>query len=101
MPKMAATAMTRWKWPTTKYVACSTMSIEGWARKNPLTPPLMNIETKPSANSEAVLIRNFEPYKLPSQINTMIVEGIVITSVGKENASDEKGFIPLTNMWCP
>ena len=29
------------------------MSIEGWARKNPLTPPLMNIEINPSANSEA------------------------------------------------
>ena len=37
------------------------MSIEGCARKKPLTPPLINIETKPSANSEAVLMRNFDP----------------------------------------
>ncbi len=56
---------------------------------------------KPSANSEAELIRNLEPYRLPIQINTMIVEGMVMTRVGKENASDENGFIPLTNMWCP
>ena len=30
-----------------------------------------------------------------------MVEGIVMASVGKENAIDEKGFIPLTNMWWP
>jgi len=28
----------------------------------------------------------------------MIVAGIVIISVGNENSSDEKGFMPLTNM---
>src|ERR1700733_13760218 len=98
---MAATAMTRWKWPTTKYVACSMMSTEGCARKKPLTPPLTNIEMKPSANSDAELIRSFEPYRLPTHMSTTIVEGIVIIKVGKENASDENGFMPLTNMWCP
>src|SRR5271156_3934773 len=98
MPNMAATPITRWKWPTTKYVACSMMSIEGWARKKPLTPPLMNIEIKPSANSDAELMRNLEPYRLPIQIRTTIVDGIVITRVGNEKASEETGFIPLTNM---
>jgi len=58
----------------------------------------MNIEMKPSANREAVLMRNLEPYRLPNQIRTMIVAGIVMISVGKENASEEIGFIPLTNM---
>ena len=77
------------------------MSIEGCARKNPLTPPLMNIEMNPSENRDAVLMRSFEPYRLPSQISTMMVEGMVMTSVGNEKASDETGFIPLTNMWCP
>src|SRR5271169_4237166 len=43
----------------------------------------------------------FAPYKLPSQIKVMIVAGMVIVSVGKENSSDENGFIPLTNMWWP
>ena len=37
------------------------MSIDGWARKKPLTPPLMNMEMKPSENREAELIRNLEP----------------------------------------
>jgi hypothetical protein len=74
------------------------MSIECCARKKPLTPPLTNIETKPSANSEAELMRNLEPYRLPIHINTMMVAGMVMTSVGKENASEENGFIPLTNM---
>src|ERR1700693_799417 len=89
MPNMAATPITRWKWPTTKYVACNMMSIDGWARKKPLTPPLMNIEIKARENSDAELIRNFAPYRLPSQIRTMIVEGMVITSVGNEKAREE------------
>ena len=42
-----------------------------------------------------------QPYRLPIQIKVRMVEGIVITSVGKENINDESGFIPLTNMWCP
>ncbi len=74
------------------------MATEGWARKKPLTPPLTNIETKPSANKEAELILKFEPYKLPIQINTMIVEGMVMAKVGNENTIEEKGFIPLMNM---
>jgi hypothetical protein len=69
--------------------------------KNPLTPPLTNIEINPSANSEAVLILSLDPYRLPIQIKTMIVAGIVMISVGNEKASEETGFIPLTNMWCP
>ena len=75
--------------------------MDGCARKNPLIPPLTNMETNPRANREAELMRSFEPYKLPIHINTMMVAGIVIASVGNENASDENGFIPLTNMWCP
>src|SRR4029077_16343655 len=98
MPNMAATPITMWKWPTTKYVAWSMMSIEGCARKKPLTPPLTNIEMNPKANSEAELMRSLEPYRLKTWINTMMVAGMVMTSVGKENASDENGFMPLTNM---
>src|SRR5207248_9536165 len=99
MPNIAATPITRWKWPTTKLVACSMMSIEGCARKKPLTPPAMNIEMNPSANSDAELIRSLAPYRLPIQMSTTMVEGIVMTRVGNENTSDETGFMPLTNMW--
>src|SRR5579863_9060 len=98
IPNIAATPITMWKCPTTKYVACNMMSMEGCARKNPLTPPLTNIEIKPNANSDAELIRSFEPYKLPIHIRTTTVEGMVIISVGNENASEETGFMPLTNM---
>ena len=75
--------------------------MEGCARKNPLTPPLTNMEMKPRANSDAAVIRIFAPYRLPSQIKVMMVAGIVMIKVGNENISEEKGFIPLTNMWCP
>ena len=77
------------------------ISSEGCAKKKPVIPPLTNMEMKPSANREAVLIRNFEPYRLPIQISTMIVAGTVIANVGNENAMEENGFIPLRNMWCP
>jgi len=53
------------------------------------------MEMKPNANREAELIRSFEPYRLKVQISTTMVAGIVMTSVGKENASEENGFIPL------
>ena len=59
------------------------------------------METKPSANSEAAVMRSFDPYRLPSQIRVRMVAGMVITSVGKENINEENGFIPLINMWCP
>ena len=74
------------------------MSVEGCARKNPLIPPLMNTETKPKQNSEAVLNLNLAPYTEPTHIRTATVEGIVIISVGTENRSAENGFSPLTNI---
>ena len=77
------------------------ISMEGCARKKPLTPPATNIQINPSTNNDAELMRNREPYRMPIHIKTMMVAGMVMISVGKENASDEKGFIPLTNMWCP
>ena len=35
--------------------------MEGCARKNPLTPPLTNIEMNPRQNSDALLMRRFDP----------------------------------------
>jgi len=75
--------------------------MEGCARKNPLTPPLTNIEMNPRQNSDALLMRRFDPYRLPSQIKVMIVAGIVIIRVGNEKTRAENGFMPLRNMWCP
>src|SRR5436853_7262249 len=77
------------------------MSLDGCAKKKPLTPPLTNMEMNPSAKSDAALMRMFAPYRLPNHISVMIVAGIVIVSVGKENNNEENGFMPLTNMWCP
>ena len=77
------------------------MSVEGWARKNPLIPPLTNTDTKPSANSEAPVKRSRPPYTVPIHNKVTIVAGIVITSVGTENSVAENGFIPLRNMWWP
>ena len=74
------------------------MSIAGCARKNPVMPPLTNIEMNPKANRDAELIRNFDPYKLPIQMRVKIVAGIVMMRVGNEKTKAENGFIPLTNI---
>jgi hypothetical protein len=75
------------------------INIDGRLRQEKAaTPPLTNMDTKPRAKRDAEVICMFAPYRLPSQIRVMIVAGMVIVSVGKENKSEEKGFIPLTNM---
>src|SRR5664279_2660246 len=61
MPNIAATPITKWKCATTKYVACSTESMDGCARKKPLIPPEMNTDTKPRQKSIDVVNRIFDP----------------------------------------
>ena len=39
------------------------MSMDGCAKKKPLTPPLTNMEMNPSAKSDAALMRMFAPIK--------------------------------------
>ena len=75
------------------------MSIEGCARKKPLTPPLTNIEMKPKCKQRSRINPQLGTIQTANvQISTMMVDGMVMISVGKENASEENGFIPLTNM---
>ena len=71
------------------------------AAMSPATTAIQRVLITPSANSDAELIRSLAPYRLPIQMSTTMVDGIVMTRVGNENTSDETGFMPLTNMWCP
>src|ERR1035438_7654289 len=75
MPKMAATPMIMWKWPTTKYVSWKYRSSAGCPRKMPLTPPVTKSETKPSANSMAVVKWILPPHSVPIQLKVLMAEG--------------------------
>ena len=75
------------------------MSIEGCARKNPLTPPADEHRNESQRKQRSRIdLEIASRTRLPSQISVSTVAGIVIVSVGKENASEDIGFIPLRNM---
>src|ERR1043166_10150451 len=67
----------------------------------PLSPPVTNSETNPSANIIAVVKRILPPHNVPIQLNVLIALGTPMHMVSTENAIAEYGFIPLMNMWCP
>ena len=39
-------------------------------------------------------------YKVATQLNTLMAEGMATTKVRKENTRTAVSLIPLTNMWC-
>src|ERR1017187_356463 len=86
MPKMAATPMIMWKWPTTKQVSWKYRSSAGWPRKIPLSPPVTNSDTKPRANIMAVVKRILPPHKVPIQLNVLMADGTPMAMVSTENA---------------
>src|SRR5438045_9472739 len=61
MPNMAATPMTKGKWPTTKYVPWRYVSIVGWDRQKPLMPPPTKTHTNPRQNRDGVAKRMRTP----------------------------------------
>src|ERR1039458_8783479 len=93
MPKMAATPMIMWKWPTTKEVSWKYRSSAGWPRKIPLSPPVTNSDTKPRANIMAVVKRILPPHKVPIQLNVLMADGTPMAMVSTENAIAEYGLM--------
>src|SRR5687768_9041418 len=98
IPKIDATPITRWKCAVTKYESCIARSRELCPSTNPVIPPETNNETKPRANSIAVVKRILDPHNVPSQLNVLTADGTPIESVRIENAIDEYGLMPLMNM---
>src|SRR5436190_10988825 len=77
------------------------MSIGVAAIKIPDRPPMMNIDTKESANSIGVVKWIFAPQIVPSQLKTLIALGNAINIVATMNVMPSTGLMPDTNMWCP
>lgn len=57
------------------------MSSPPFANNTPVTPPIVNRNTNPSANSIGVLYRILPPYNVPSQLNIFIPVGTAIIIV--------------------
>ena len=74
------------------------ISIGVAAMKIPLSPPMINIETKLMANSMAVVNSIRPPHSVPSQLNTFTALGRAIIIVETINVMPSAGFIPDTNM---
>ena len=67
----------------------------------PVNPPLINVETNPIENNIAVFIWRFPFHRVVIQLNAFTAEGIAINKVVNVNTEPRKGFIPVTNIWCP
>src|SRR6266508_6538567 len=85
---------------TMKYESEVWMSIGTAPSMIPDSPPMTNIETKPSANSIGV-----DKFSRPSQVvasqeKTLIPVGTAIRSVVTIIGTRSQGAMPETNMWC-
>ena len=65
----------------------------------PDRPPMMNISTKPIANSMGVVKRSWPPHMVPIQLKIFTAVGMAISMVVNENAVSAIGPRPVVNMW--
>ncbi len=66
----------------------------------PESPPITNIEMKPSAKSIGVLRWIFPSQSVASQENTLTPVGTAISRVEIIIGMRSQSAIPATNMWC-
>src|SRR5216683_3528146 len=101
LPRKAAAAMVRWKWPTTHMVSCKYKSVAMVPRYSPVKPPKPKTKTVPSAKSIG-LVNRLEPFQIVwSQLRKRISAGTEMISVRTMKPFPSSGFIPVTNMWWP
>ncbi len=87
-------------WATMKYVSETWMSIGTAPSITPESPPIRNMETKPSAQSMGVRRCSFPSQSVASQLKTFTPVGTAISSVVIIIGTRRYGAIPETNMWC-
>src|SRR5208283_641578 len=76
MAKVAATPMTRWKWPMTNSSLTAARARSCRARNIPESPPAMNSEINPIVNSMDVLSCTCPLHNVPSQLASRNAAGI-------------------------
>lgn len=62
-------------------MSCRTISIEEFAKRTPVRPPMENRKIKPKLQIKAGEKLIFPPCRVPSQLNTLIPVGTAITIV--------------------
>jgi len=62
-------------------VSCNATSIPAFDRIIPVSPPVVNNNTKPTANNNGVVIEITPPQRVKIQLNTLIPVGIAIIIV--------------------
>ena len=85
-------------WPTTKYVPCSCKSAGTAARKNPVTPPSVNVIRKPSANKHAAENSIEPPQRVAIHEKILIPVGMAMSIVMIMKGSCSHGAMPEVNM---
>src|SRR5260370_13731645 len=98
---VAATPMTRWKWPVMKSSLTAAAARSWRARKIPETPPERKSEMKPSAKSMAVLSWTRAFHNVPSQLIRRIVAGNPREGAKNEKTSGQNRFMPLEKKCLP
>src|SRR3982074_2139160 len=88
-------------WPTMKYVSWMCISTGVAAMKMPESPPMMNMATNAIALSIAVVYWSRPPHIVPSQLKTLMADGMAIIIVESMNVAPRAGFMPDWNMWWP
>jgi hypothetical protein len=73
--------MMRWKWAATNMVSCRCTSGPACASHTPESPPLMNSEITPMAQSMGVVKRMRDRHRVASQLKTLIAEGTAMRMV--------------------
>src|SRR5690606_10998393 len=69
-------------------------------RKIPVSPPDINMETKPIANSIGTLSLKLPRYRVPIQLNTFTADGTAIINVKTTKKLEINGLTPAINIWC-
>src|SRR5437588_12728892 len=94
MANVAATPMTRWKWPVTKS-SLTAAARSRRARKIPESPPERKSEMKPRAKSMAVLSWTRAFQRVPNQQTTSNVAGGPGEEARNGKTKGEKGIVAL------
>lgn len=75
-----------------------TISREELAKTTPVTPPTVNKNRNPRAQSRGGLYENCEPWRVPNQLKTLIPVGTAIIIVAEVKYARVSTSIPTVNI---
>lgn len=79
-------------------MSCNTRSREEFANTTPVNPPTVNKKTNPIDQSKLAVSLTCDPYKVPTQLNTLIPVGTAMIIVAVVKYARVSVSIPTVNM---